>query len=196
MSFNARRQGKFQKEIRQRLRELRAKTEESLDFAIETLMLDRVDTYFKVEEGFTEIDRMATLIEQELDQVEGLSKAQRLQSRLEFIEDRFEELDSEMRQRPMRRRRKINFFEFFKAAGGGSRSGGDSESGVRGEINSLSEAYEALGLQMGTPMADVTRAFRRRAKHLHPDARNGDRSSEPEFRRIIEAYEFLKDHLG
>lgn len=191
MSFNARRQSSFQKEIRRRLLELRAKTEESLDFAIETLMLDRVDTYFKVEEGLTEIDRMAYLIEQELDQVEGLSKAQRLQSRLEFIEDRFEELDSEMRQRPMRRRRKINFFEFFKTAGGG-----DPESGVRSEINSLSEAYSALGLQMGSSMPDVTRAFRRRAKHLHPDARNGDRSSEPEFRRIIEAYEFLKDHFG
>lgn len=195
MSFNARRQGKFQNEIRRRIKELRAKTEESLDFAIETLILDRVDTYFKVEEGFGEIDRMANIIEQELDQVEGLTNAQRLQSRLEFIEDRFEELDSEMRQRPMRRRRKVNLFEFFKAAGG-SRSGGHEESGVRGEINSLSEAYEALGLQMGSSMTDVSRAFRRHAKKLHPDTRNGDRSSEPEFRRIIEAYEFLKEHLS
>ncbi|MFO0768310.1 MAG: hypothetical protein U0231_16340 [Nitrospiraceae bacterium] len=47
-----------------------------------------------------------------------------------------------------------------------------------------------LGLEFGT-LADVTATmFRQQAKELHPDARNGDRSSEPELRRILEAYSF------
>ena len=51
-------------------------------------------------------------------------------------------------------------------------------------------------ISFGTPLADVTTAFRQRAKELHPDARNGDRSSEPELRRILEAYQFLKEYLS
>ena len=43
---------------------------------------------------------------------------------------------------------------------------------------------------------NFTTAFRQRAKELHPDARNGDRSSEPELRRILEAYQFLKEYLS
>ena len=50
--------------------------------------------------------------------------------------------------------------------------------------------------EFGTPLADVTTSFRQRAKELHPDARNGDRSSEPELRRILEAYQFLKEYLS
>jgi len=45
-------------------------------------------------------------------------------------------------------------------------------------------------------MAAITAAFRQRAKRLHPDVRKGDRSSEPELRRIIEAYQYLREHLG
>ena len=58
------------------------------------------------------------------------------------------------------------------------------------------DAYQIIGLEFGTPLADVTTAFRQRAKELHPDARNGDRSSEPELRRILEAYQFLKEYLS
>jgi hypothetical protein len=107
------------------------------------------------------------------------------------MEDRFEEFDSEVRQRPRRRRRKINMADFFKAAGGGW---GDGQ--PRSEINNPTDAFAVLGLNTGSSMPDVTRAFRRRAKQLHPDARKGDRSSEPELRRIIEAYQYLKEYLG
>ena len=58
-------------------------------------------------------------------------------------------------------------------------------------------AYEVLGVEFGSPLPVVTRAFRERAKKIHPDIRQGDRSSEPELRRIIEAYQFLKtDYFG
>lgn len=193
MPFDPGKLAKYRAGMQRRIESLKNKTEDSVEFAIDHMMLDRVDSYFKVEEGFAEIDRALCLIGDELLQIDDLSGAMRLQSRLEFLEDRFEDLDSEVRERPRRRRRKIDFTAFFKAAGGGS--GGREFSESRGEINSTSEAFQALGLEHGTPMSAVTRAFRQRAKTLHPDVRKGDRASEPELRRIIEAYQYLRENL-
>lgn len=192
MAFDETSRARFNSGMRRRLGELQAKTEESLNFAIETMMMDRIESYFRVEEGLAEIDRMVVLIQEELDGICEFTQAQRLESRLEFIEDRFEDFESEIRQRPKRRRRRINLFNFFKAAGGG---GGDPTS-PKGEIQSAPEAYRVLRLEFGSPMTTVTRAFRQKAKKLHPDSRNGDQSSEPELRRIIEAYQYLKADLS
>lgn len=192
MAFDERKLGKYRVGMRRRIEELRSKTEDSLCFAIDHMMQDRVDTYFKVEEGLEEIDRTLGLIEEDLALIHDLSGATRLDSRLEFVEDRFEEFDSEIRQRPRRRRRRINFADFFKTAGGGG--GGPTAS--RGEIANAPEAFAALGLDDGSSMSAITRAFRQRAKELHPDARDGDRSSEPELRRIIEAYQYLKEYMN
>lgn len=191
MPFDPGKLAKYQASMRRRIESLKRKTEDGLDFAIDHIMLDRVDTYFKVEEGLAEIDRALHLIGQELTQIYDLSGAMRLQSRLEFLEDRFEDLDSEARERPRRRRRKIDFTAFFKAAGGG----GSDVLGPRGEISSTTEAFQALGLEHGSSLSAITRAFRQRAKTLHPDVRSGDRDSEPELRRIIEAYQYLKENL-
>ncbi|MDE3018978.1 MAG: DnaJ domain-containing protein [Nitrospirota bacterium] len=191
MAFDAAKHARFRAQMAKRIAELKGKTEDSLDFAMDHMMQDRVDSYFKVEEGLEEIDRTLALIEEELVAIQDQSGAFRLQSRLEFVEDRFEEFDSEIRQRPKRRRRRINFADFFKTAGGGGEI-----PAARGEIGSVSEAYAVLGLELGTAMAQVTAAFRQRAKKLHPDARKGDRSAEPELRRIIEAYQYLKEQLS
>lgn len=190
MAFDAGKLGKFRVQMTRRIEELKSRTEDSLDFAMDHLMQEQVDTYFRIEEGLGEIDRTLALIEEELGQLHDQTGAVRLQSRLEFVEDRFEEFDSEIRQRPRRRRRRINFADFFKAAGGGEGSAS------RGEINGAPEAFAALGLEYGSTMAQVTAAFRQRAKKLHPDARKGDRSAEPELRRIIEAYQYLKETLS
>ena len=175
--------------MNRRIAELRAKTEQSLDFAIDTMFQERIDAFLRLEEGLAEVDRMLNLIEGDVEETWEFNAAQRVESRLEFIEDRFDEFDSEIRQRPRRRRNRINLFNFFKAAAGG---GGDPTA-AKGEINSAGEAYSALGLEFGRPMSEVTRAFRQQIKKIHPDVRKGDRSSEPELRKIIEAYQFLKD---
>jgi DnaJ domain len=192
--FSARKLAKYQAGMRRRIESLRSKTEDSLDVAMDQMMQERVDSYFRVEEGLAEIDHTLTFIEEEVLHIRDLSGAIRLEARLEFVEDRWDDLDSEVRERPRRRRRKINFADFLKAAGGGG-WGGDS-SGSRGEINTATDAFSALGLEEGSSMASVTAAFRERAKSLHPDARKGDRSCEPELRRIIEAYQFLKEYLS
>jgi DnaJ-like protein len=193
VSFSVRKLAKYQAGMRRRIEVLRTKTEDSLDVAMDQMMQERVDSYFKVEEGLAEIDRTLTLIEEELPHIYDLSGAVRLEARLEFIEDRWDDLDSEVRERPRRRRRKINLADFLKVAGGGT---GEETLGAQGEINSVTEAFQILGLEQGSSMASVTAAFRQRAKNFHPDARSGDRSFEPELRRIIEAYQFLKEQFG
>ncbi len=195
MALNEHNKRKFVAGMSRRIAKLRDQSEQSLDFAIETMFQERTDAYLHVEQGLIEVDRMLGLVEGELEEITELTAAQRLESRLEFIEDRFEEFESEIRQRPRRRRQKINLFNFFKAAGGG---GGEGQAtSARGEIRSSVQAYEVLGVEFGSPLPVVTRAFRERAKKIHPDIRQGDRSSEPELRRIIEAYQFLKtDYFG
>ncbi len=192
MPFNFRKLGKFRVGMLRRITELKAKSEDSLDLAMDTMMQDRVDSYFRVEQGFAEIEHSLQTIEADLSQVADISTAQRLEARLEFVEDRYDEMDSEVRERPRRRRRKINLTDFFKAASGG----GGTMPGQPGEINTAGEAYDALGLAFGSSMSSVTKAFREKAKKLHPDARKGDRSSEPQLRRILEAHQLLKEYLS
>lgn len=194
MAFSEHHRRKFVAGMSRRIAQLRDQSEKSLDFAIENMFQERTDAFLHVEQGLIEVDRMLNLVEGELEAIQELTAAQRLESRLEFIEDRFEEFESEIRQRPRRRRHKINLFNFFKAAGG---TGGGESSSAQGEIRSSVQAYEVLGVEFGSPLSVVTRAFRERAKKIHPDIRQGDRSSEPELRKIIEAYQFLKtDYFG
>lgn len=188
MALNEHNRRKFVTGMTRRITQLRAQTEQSLDFAVETMFLERVEAYLRVEEGLMEVDRMLAVVAEEVEDIVELNTAQRLESRLEFIEDRFEEFESEIRQRPRRRRSKINLFNFFKAAAGG---GGDPMAPA-GEVRSAVQAFEILAVEFGSSLSVVTRAFRDRAKKLHPDSRNGDRSSEPELRKIIEAYQYLK----
>jgi hypothetical protein len=192
MPFSASKFIKFRSGMQKRIGSLRAKTEDSMDVAVDTMMQERVDSYFRVEQGLDEIVKSLLQIEEELEQICDLSGAMRLESRLEFLEDRWDDLDSEIRERPRRRRRKISLADMLKAAGGG---GGDL-SQSSGSVNNAVDAYAIMGMEFGSSLADVTTAFRQKAKLLHPDANNGDRSSEPELRRMLEAYQFLKEYLS
>lgn len=192
MPFSTGRYIKFRQGMRKRIESLRMKTESSMDVAVDTMMEERVDSFFRVEQGLDEIVKSLMQIEEELEQIRDLSGAMRLESRLEFVEDRWDDLDSEIRDRPRRRRRKINLADMLKAAGGGGHPLSDNPNGV----NNAVDAYAIIGVEFGSSLADVTTAFRQKAKQLHPDANQGDRSSEPELRRILEAYQFLKEYLS
>ncbi|HJT19568.1 MAG TPA: J domain-containing protein [Nitrospira sp.] len=162
-----------------------------MDCAVDTMMQERVDSFFRIEQGLDEIVKSLLQIEEELEQISDLSGAMRLESRLEFVEDRWDDLDSEIRERPRRRRRRISLADMLKAAGGG----GDLSQSAS-SVNNAVDAYAIMGVEFGSSLADVTTAFRQKAKLLHPDANNGDRSSEPELRRMLEAYQFLKEYLS
>ena len=192
MPFSAAKYMKFRNGMNKRIGSLRSKTEDSMEVAVDTMMEERVDSYFRIEQGLDEIIKSLLQIEEELEQICDLSGAMRLESRLEIVEERWDDLDSEIRERPRRRRRRISLADMLKAAGGG---GGDL-SQSSGSVNNAVDAYAIMGVEFGSSLAEVTAAFRHKAKLLHPDANQGDRSSEPELRRMLDAYQFLKEYLS
>ncbi len=191
MPFSTAKFLKFRAGMQKRIGSLRAKTEESLDVAVETMMEERVDGFFQVEHGLEEVIKSLIEIEEELEVIRDISGAMRLESRLEFVEDRWDECDSEIRERPRRRRKRISLADMLKAASGA----GPLSENPNG-VNNAMDAYAIMGVEFGSSLADVTASFRIKAKQLHPDANNGDRSAEPELRRMLEAYQFLKEYLS
>ena len=53
--------------------------------------------------------------------------------------------------------------------------------------------YELLGVGRSVSEKDVRQAYRRLARHYHPDVNPGDKSAEQKFKEINEAYEVLSD---
>ena len=115
MPFSQHKFFKFQNGMLRRIESLRPKAEESLELAVDTMMQERVDSFFRVEEGLEEVIKSLAQIEQEIGEIRDLSGAMRLESRLEFVEDRWDDFDSEIRERPRRRRRKISLADMLKA---------------------------------------------------------------------------------
>src|SRR5688572_33367584 len=98
---------KFQNGMRRRIDSLRPKAEESLELAVDTMMQERVDSFFRVEQGLEEVMKSLAQIEEEIAEIRDLSGAMRLESRLEFVEDRWDDFDSEIRERPRSEERRV-----------------------------------------------------------------------------------------
>src|SRR5256712_13267350 len=103
--------------MKSRVAELQARITKDVDYAFESLLQVQPDLSLKMESELEEVLRMAELIESELDEASGISELERLDRRIEFIEERFEELEAELNSRPRRRRnRRANLFEIFRQA--------------------------------------------------------------------------------
>jgi curved DNA-binding protein CbpA len=55
------------------------------------------------------------------------------------------------------------------------------------------DPYQALGLGADASTADISRAYRRLARVLHPDSQPGDAGTADQFRAVSDAYELLSD---
>jgi DnaJ-domain-containing protein 1 len=181
-----------QRKLRQRVAEIQARVQDGLAYAWDRLLTERMDTYFILEERLQEFERLFFNIHQEIEETTEVASFQRLEDRFNYLEDYFEEVDSELRGRPVgQQARKFSFFKFFR------QWQADQEKAAQpvNEIRDATEAYGVLGLSTGTDLKTVTAAFRRMVKDLHPDTREGDRTKEPQLRKLMAAYQFIKREL-
>ena len=143
-----------------------------------------------MEEKFSDLDRLFSGLLDDLSRDGSRPQLARVARKSEFLEDRFEELDSVLRNRPRRKRAALPWEKFFRmGAGGGSPS-------ARSDRDLLGKHCRTLGVPETASFEEIRRKVRSLLKENHPDMRAGDRSGEGRMRDILESYSFLKRHYG
>lgn len=60
-------------------------------------------------------------------------------------------------------------------------------------MDTSADHYDVLGVSRQATAEEIKRAYRRRARELHPDANPGDPTAEARFKELARAYEVLSD---
>ena len=172
---------------------MRAALPEAFDHAFDRYFNGGDLALLKVEEKLIRFESLISKLDNELDQSNSMAILRQVAGRVNYIADQVDALESLIYKRASRRSRfGFNLSDFFKYASQ-ERKNGSSVSWK--EITSISEAYEALELEEGCHLSEVTASFRRFAKKYHPDARGGDRSNEKQLRRVVEAYQIIRENI-
>jgi DnaJ-domain-containing protein 1 len=145
-----------------------------------------------MEEKFSDLDRLFSGLLDDLSRDGSRPQLARVARKSEFLEDRFEELDSLLRNRPRRKRAALPWEKFFRMGAGG---GGENPSS-RNDRDLLGKHCRTVGVPETASIEEIRRKVRSLLKENHPDMRAGDRSGEGRMRDILESYSFLKRYYG
>ncbi len=181
--------------LRRRLEEMVSESRKGMEYALERMFLIQPESYILFDERYSELLRLFSCLLRELDDVNSWGALLQIQRRAGFLEERFEDVDCVLWNRPRKSRSRISWSRFFGHATGSGGEDARSSSGSAPEL-SHSEACMVLGVEVTATLTEVRHRFRLLVKNLHPDVRHGDRSSEAEMRKVIEAYNVLKSILG
>jgi DnaJ-domain-containing protein 1 len=181
--------------LRRRLEEMVSESRKGMEYALERMFLIQPESYILFDERYSELLRLFGCLLRELDEVNSWGALLQIQRRAGFLEERFEDVDCVLWNRPRKSRSRISWSRFFGHATGSG--GGDSGNSSGSDAGlSHSEACMVLGVEVTANLTEVRNRFRNLVKSLHPDVRHGDRSSEAEMRKVIEAYNVLKSILA
>ena len=144
----------------------------------------------EMEEKFSDLDRLFSCLLEDLSRDGSRPQLARVARKSEFLEDRFEELDSILRNRPRRKRAALPWEKFFRMG-----AGGDSRLG-KSDRDLLGKHCRTVGVPETATFEEIRRKVRSLLKENHPDMRAGDRSGEGRMRDILESYSFLKRYYG
>ena len=178
----------LRKKLTDKVDELALKVQEVMAIAFERFLLENMDEYFRFEERLEEFEQLFRKISDEIHSARDPHSLKHLESRIGYLDITFDDLEAEITGRPRRRRKGFDLFNFFRQWKQNTES--DAQ---KGEIRDTKEAYDTLGLKENSSLKTVTQAFRRLIKNLHPDTRGGDRSHEPRLRKLIAAYQLIKN---
>ena len=162
--------------------------DQDLTVAFEKYFEENSYVYFSFEEKLNGIKTLFESIQNQVADTIRLSELSKMAERLGYVEDRMDELIAPLYNRRRRKRNTFRFSDFF------NKYKEQIGSGAESEMSSLDEAFELLGLSGNENMLKVTSAFRSLAKKYHPDVLGGDRSGEIELRRIVGAYQYIKQN--
>ncbi|MFQ5781399.1 MAG: DnaJ domain-containing protein [Nitrospiria bacterium] len=177
--------------LKRHLVELKKSLQHNLAYAFDRYYEDQILTYLSVEEKIDRLEALFLKLDDQIDAADNMVTLRQTAGRVDYVADRLDALEAALHQRARRRGRSpFRFADFFSRF---TQQNGNSSSPARGEISSLTEAYQTLNLEEGTGLTEVTTAFRRLAKKYHPDARGGDRSAESQLRRVVESYQIIKE---
>ncbi len=174
--------------LSRRISALCGSIEQDLSFAFEKYFEENSYAYFSLEEKLHGLKALFESIQNQIAETTRMPDLSKMAERVGYVEDRMDELTAPIYNRRRRKRNAFLFSDFF------NKYKEQIGNGAESEISTLKEAFELLGLLGNENMLKVTAAFRTLAKKYHPDALGGDRSGETELRRIVGAYQYIKQN--